>query len=80
MHPNAREVAMFARECQLRKTVDQGRAMPEYLQYAATLLDLQPQERETRLREQTLSLETAMNRITETEKTPSDLFEKVVSI
>ena len=54
--------------------------MPEYLTYATELLELNPQEMETLLREQTVKLESAIVRLKETEKAPDDLFEKVVSI
>ncbi len=54
--------------------------MPEYLTYAATLLELKPREMEDRLREQTEKIESAIVRLKETEKAPDDLFEKVVSI
>jgi hypothetical protein len=55
-------------------------AMPEYLNFTVTLLELDPQEMQTRLREQTELLERAIMRLKETEKAPGDLFEKVVSI
>ena len=54
--------------------------MPEYLTHAATLLELNPDDMENRLREQTAKLESAIVRLKETEKAPEDLFEKVVSI
>ncbi len=54
--------------------------MPEYLTFAATLLELNPEEMENRLREQTEKLESAITRLRETEKAPDDFFEKVVSI
>jgi hypothetical protein len=54
--------------------------MPEYLKFAATLWDLDPQHREARLREQAEKLEIAITRLKETERAPADLFEKIVSI
>ena len=59
---------------------EQGIAMPEYLKFAATLWDLDPQHREARLREQAEKLEIAITRLKETERAPADLFEKIVSI
>ncbi len=54
--------------------------MPEYLSFAAKLLDLDPHELELRLQEQNEKLQNAMSRLREAEKAPGNLFERVVSI
>jgi hypothetical protein len=54
--------------------------MPDYLNFAAKLLDLDPHELEVRLQEQNDRLQNAMTRLREAEKAPGGLFERVVSI
>jgi hypothetical protein len=57
----------------------QGSPMPDYLNFAAKLLDLDPRELEMRLQEQNEKLQNAMTRLKEAEKAPGNLFERVVS-
>lgn len=54
--------------------------MPEYLQFAGTLLELDQQATAARLHEQFVKLESAISRLKDTEKAPENLFEMTVSI
>ena len=80
MRQNHERIEMSTLGTRPKKPPMRKGAMPEYLNFTVTLLELDPQEMQTRLREQTELLERAIMRLKETEKAPGDLFEKVVSI